>query len=248
MKCIIVGYKGLIGEEITKRINCEWVGVEKEDNIFYVKEKIDFIIHLASNCIIREVIKSPALGFLNSIINYQVLEYARLNNIKKVIYFSSSRVLHKERNPYTASKIQGEELCKAYKDCYGIDYLIIRPETVWSNNDKHERVITNWINRAKNNEDIIVYGDERKELSPIHVETFVEEYLKAQEEFLNDSRSYSFNLSGSVRKVKDIINIIKNRYNSNSKVIYKEQELAQPQQSEKENIKRINDFEEKLWK
>lgn len=244
MKGLLIGHQGMIGKEICKHLD-DYIGVGRGDNIFNVKEKVDYILHLGSNCIIRDIIKNPYLSLENDLINFAVLEFARQNKIPKVIYFSSSRVLHRERNPYISSKLLGEELCKAYNSCYGLDYLIVRPECVWSHDDKHERVITNWINRAKNNEDIIVYGDKRKELTPINVKTFVQEYLKEQNAFLNDNRSYDYNLSGSIRTAKEVIDIIKEKYNSNSNVIWKDAELAQPQQSKNEDyIKRINDFRE----
>jgi nucleoside-diphosphate-sugar epimerase len=252
MKAIIIGHEGMIGKELCKQFPHEYIGVGRKDSIWDdrkslddVKEKVDFIVHLASNCIIRDVIKEPFLALENILTNYKVFEYARNKGIKKIIYFSSSRVTHEERNPYTTSKLLGEELCKSYNQCYGIDYLIIRPETVWSMDDKHNRVITSWINKAKNNEDIIVYGNENKELSPIHVKPFVEEYLKWQELFLRNDICSEQNISGEVMTVKEITDILKRKYNSDSKVIYKESEKAQPQYCNKDGIK-IKGFEEYL--
>lgn len=245
MKGLIIGHEGMIGKELCKQFPHEYIGVGRKDTIWDIKEPVDFIVHLAANCLIRDVIKEPFLALENILTNYKVFEYARNKGIKKVIYFSSSRVTHEERNPYTTSKLLGEELCKSYNQCYGINYLIIRPETIWSMDDKHNRVITNWINKAKNNEDIIVYGNKDKELSPLNVKPFVKEYLRWQEMFLMSDICAVKEISGEVMSVEKITNILKSKYNSNSKIIYKEPEKAQPQTCDLSGIK-IKGFEEYL--
>ena len=247
MKGIIVGYKGMIGKRIVESLE-DWVGVGREDNIWDLpKDNYDFIIHLGANCIIRDVIKNPKLAKDNIDITYNVFEFARVNGIKKIIYFSSSRVEHDETNPYVVSKRFGEEMCKAYKECYGIDYLIIRPECVWSEDDKHERVITSWINRAKRNEDILVYGDANKRLSPVYVTGFVKEYLLEQETFLNGCFCKVVSISGRVRYVKEITELIKRRFKSDSKVLFLDAEVSQPQFCNLPDII-LGDFEEDLWR
>ena len=229
MKGIIIGYKGMIGKRIVKNLR-NWVGIGREDNIWDLpKDNYDFIIHLGANCIIREIIKNPKLAKDNIDTTYNVFEFARVNGIKKIIYFSSSRVEHDETNPYVVSKRFGEEMAKAYKECYDIDYLIIRPECVWSEDDKHNRVITNWINNAKNNEDIIVFGDRTKRLSPVYVSDFVNEYLQEQERFLLGDYDKVISISGRALSVTYITDTIKRTLESSSKVIYKEPEISQPQ-------------------
>jgi UDP-glucose 4-epimerase len=240
MRYLIFGDEGLIGTELKNQL-FYYDGVEKGKPI--PDKEYDCIIHLAANCIIRDVILNPELAKENVDATYKIFEYARQNNIRKIVYFSSSRVTHQESNPYISSKVFGESLCKAYYDAYGIDYIIIRPETVWSKGDKHKRVITAWIEAAKANEEIMVFGNKRKILSPIHVSSFVQVFLKILNNFmkgLNEQRIYS--ISGRPRTAEDIIKTIKEAYNSDSKVFYGSPELTQPQEQTKSDIS-VDDLE-----
>ena len=169
MKFLVTGSRGLIGNSVVKRLRKDGHKVnafDKGDRLPTVS--VDMIIHCAANCIIRDIVKDPELAKDNINITSDVLEYARTNDVKKIIMFSSSRVVHKDKhNPYIASKRFCEELTKAYKKCYDIDYIIIRPETVWGINENNVRVMRNWIDKVKKNKDVIVFGDENKKLSPL---------------------------------------------------------------------------------
>lgn len=143
MKFIISGHKGLIGRFLKKRLENEGhecvlaLDQRDEENPLDIKEidkfneKADMFFHLAANCKINKCIAEPEWAFDNVLGVYHTLEYCRKNNIKKFVNFSSTRVLYPEKNSYTSAKIYREELCKAYKKCYDIDYIIIRPSTVY---------------------------------------------------------------------------------------------------------------------
>jgi UDP-glucose 4-epimerase len=229
MRFLIFGDQGLIGTEIKKQIKGEFVGVDKNTDSIPAGQ-FDCIIHLAANCIIREVIENPEFARDNVLITHEIFELAREKNIKKIVYFSSSRVLNSELNPYSASKLYGENLCKAYKDCYGIDYIIIRPETVWSMEDKHKRVITAWIEAAKQNKDIVIYGNKDKELSPIHVESFVKEFIPILNNFVEGKEHKNiYGIAGMPINVMELIEKIKKHFDSKSHVVMMKAEKTQPQ-------------------
>ncbi len=84
------------------------------------------------------------------------LESARLNNLKKVVFASSSAVYgfgigggiaedmpHKTNGipapaaAYGSSKIIGEQLCRMYQQKYGLDYLALRFSTVYGEGQHH---------------------------------------------------------------------------------------------------------------
>ena len=169
MKFMITGHLGLIGTALKKRLEdnenqCVLkMDLRDGDDIHYdmptTKYNADVMFHLASNCKINKCIESPEWAFENVIGIHKVLEFCRKNNIKKIVSFSSSRVLSPERNPYTASKIYMEELCKSYSKCYGIEYIIIRPSTVYGPfNDKTHRLVDIWIRAALNGNNLKIYG------------------------------------------------------------------------------------------
>ena len=231
MNILITGHKGLIGShlfrELSKYHNVS--GIDLYDCDYNNKtKKYDVIIHCAAHCLIREVIKTPGLALENINSTFSTLELAKIHKAK-FIYFSSSRVEHNQHNPYIASKRAGEELVKAYAKCYGIEYIIIRPETVWGRtNDNYKRVIPQWIETIKNNRVVTIYGDKNKQLSPIHVEDFVEIFIEVLENF-NTYKGQEISISGRILKAVNIVKMIGKFYNRTPKIRFKPAEKTQPQ-------------------
>ncbi len=241
MNIVLTGSRGLIGSllkeklereghkiilEIDKRIgkDSDYLEHHKLDGF----EKADMIIHASAYCKIRETIEKPELGHINALSTYKVLEFCRKNKIPKFVFFSSSRVLDKEANPYTAGKMYGEELCRAYHDCYGINYLIIRPSTVYGPFwDKTRRLVHIFITSALKNEDLVIYGDpETKTLDFTYVDDFVDGVLLAMKHEWNKE----YNISGGEEyRVYDLAKFIIQETGSQSKIKIELMEIAQPQ-------------------
>jgi len=248
IKILITGHKGLIGSELYKRFKDthEVDGVDRGDNL--QNKQYDLIIHCAANCIIRDIIQNPELALENVNYTCNLMEFARRNSCKKVVMFSSSRVHHPEENPYTVGKKYNEAIAKAYKECYGIDYIIVRPETVWGANDNPVRAIPVWINNALNNKSIMIYGDESKEMPPVHITDFADRLIPTIHEFAEGKNEKDiYTITGSVMKVGEMIDIIKKHTNSQSEVIFKNKETAQPQQCIRNSENDIeNKFEQRF--
>lgn len=237
---LVTGSKGLIGSELMKRFP-EAVGIDKGDKI--PNDRFEVIIHCAANCVIREVIKNPELAKENVDFSFQILEKARRDR-SKIILFSSSRVTGEE-NPYVTSKKFMEDLALAYKNCYNLRYIIIRPETVWSRDEKNRRVINTWIDAVKDNNPIVVYGNEDKELPPIQVTEFVKIFLDIFNKF--DEFVYkTLTISGQPRKVTEIINAIGDYYNKTPNIKFEDPEPTQPQKCNGADITGEIPFEEQL--
>ena len=240
MKIGLTGHCGLIGTFLKNRLlsegheivlemdNRDGTPIDALENISDMKNKIDLLIHMADFCKINKCVRTPALGHINGINAYRVMEFCRKNEVPRVIYFSSSRVLSPEKNPYTAGKKYGEELCKAYSDCYGIKYLIIRPSTVYGAfDDKTGRVIDIYLRDSLNNRDLVIYGDiETKTLDFTHVNDFVDGVMLA----IKGEWNTDYNISGEEEvKLYDLAKMIIEKTGSNSKIISKPAETAQPQ-------------------
>ncbi len=232
---LITGHKGLIGGEIYNRLKKKY-NVYGYDNLRDIKSKSNlnnkihyhYIIHCAANCVIRDIIEHPEKSLENIILNYKVMELARKYH-SKIVLFSSSRANHKNINPYVVSKLYLENLARAYKECYNLDYIIIRPETVWGyKRDNPVRVIPNWINCAKKNKDIIIYGPKDKELPPVRVDDFTTAFLEIFDNF-EKNKNKTFAICGYPQKAEDIANQIIKKFKSKSKIVFKPQELSQPQ-------------------
>jgi len=239
MNIILTGHSGLIGSYLKKRLEQEGhkivLDIDKREGkeVAILEDlklpNIDMVIHAAAICKINRCIENPGLAYNNGLDTYRVLEFCRKNKVRKIVYFSSSRVLSKEKNPYTASKIYGEELCKAYKDCYGIEYVIIRPSTVYGPAlDKTKRLMHLFIVNALLNKDLEVYGDpETKTLDFTYVEDFVDGVMLA---IKNKEWNKEYNISGEGESnIKELAEFIINETDSKSQIKIKDAEIAQPQ-------------------
>jgi len=231
---LITGHVGLIGGEIYNRLkyknNIYGYDLKDKKSLSNLSKniKFDYIIHCAAKCIIRDCIKDPNQSLDNIIINQKIMELAKKNK-SKLLLFSSGRTNHRYLNPYVVSKLHLENLAKSYKECYNLDYIIIRPETVWGyKRDNPIRAIPNWINCAKNNKDIIIYGPKDKELPPIRVDLFINEFIKIFNNF-EKYKNKTYVICGFPQKARNIARQIIKKYKSKSKIIFKQSELSQPQ-------------------
>ena len=236
----MTGHKGLIGSFLLERLKKEGhepvLLIDKRDGCDVadigkaeLKEKADMVIHLASFCKVNKIIDNPQLAFDNNVLNtYKVLEFCRKNEIPKIIFTSSSRILEKEKNPYTASKIYGEELCKGYSQCYGIDYVIIRPSTVYGSfDDKTNRLVDIFIRNAIEGKELKIYGDEGKPLDFTNIDDFIEGLMVAMKQ-----RNKEFNIaSGRATRVSYVADLVIKEAGKGTKVCLPP-ETAQPQHVE----------------
>src|SRR3989338_1336192 len=199
MRFVMTGHEGLIGSFLLKRLKQRGdrpiLLIDKrsgnsmnELDKFEIKEKIDLFIHFGAFCKINKTIENPDLAFENNVLaTYKVLEFCRKNKIPKIIFTSSSRVLEPEKNPYTASKIYGEELVKAYSQCYNIEYVIIRPSTVYGPfNDLTSRLLDIFIFNSLQDKELKIYGNENKPLDFTYIDDFIDGFLLAMKQINKD--------------------------------------------------------------
>ncbi len=242
MNIVVTGEKGLIGTFLKDRLEREGheivMGCDLRDgkNILDMRDlkidgRVDLIIHCAAFCKINQTVKNPENSHLNDADGtFSVLEFCRKNNIPRIVNFSSSRVLSKEKNPYTAAKLYGEELCKGYHDSYGIDYLIIRPSTVYAPFwDKTARLMHIFITNALQGKDLEIYGNPKtKTLDFTYIDDFVDGVMLA---INNKEWNREYNIGGNEEyNIYNLAEFIIKETGSKSKIIVKEPETSQPQE------------------
>lgn len=234
----MTGHRGLIGTFLMKRLqergNKPVLLVDKREgrdivNIssFKLEDRADMLIHLASFCKINKTIEDPRLAFRNNVFGMdKVMEFCRENKIPKIVFTSSSRILSPEKNPYTASKIYGEELVRGYSQCYDIDFTIIRPSTVYGPfNDETKRLMDVFMLNALSGEELKIFGDKKKTLDFTYIDDFVDGTILAMAQ-----RNEDFDISGgrgvSVDYVADLIISLAGK----GKKVFCPAEKAQPQE------------------
>ena len=238
----ITGNKGLIGTFLKERLNKEGhrcvLAIDRREGFdindlllkeYELTETPNVFLHFAAQCRINEAIAKPILPHRNNVDGIlSVLEFCRKNKIQKVVVASTSRILSPERNPYVASKIYCEELTKAYHDCYDLEYLIIRPSTVYGPYyDETSRLINNFLVSAFKNEDLRIYGSMFKTLDFTYIDDFVDGVMLV----MNNDWNKTYNISGDKEvNINDLAKEIRNKVRSKSKIMFYQPEIAQPQQ------------------
>ena len=116
------------------------IDIRNYNDIEVLFEGVDFVFHLAAESRIQPAIENPTEAVeINVVGTCNVLQAARLHNVKRVIYSSTSAAYGLKNpiplredmpkdclNPYSVSKTAGEELCKMYSDIYGLDTVMFR--------------------------------------------------------------------------------------------------------------------------
>ena len=141
-------------------------------------EKCDYIIHGASNASPNKITKEPVETMAGNFIGMKLLlEYARRENVKRVLYVSSSEVYGRKegskpfqeeeygfidilnsRSSYSVGKRAAETLCASYADEYGVDSVIVRPGHIYGPTavESDNRVSSAWAYSAARGQNIVM--------------------------------------------------------------------------------------------
>lgn len=254
-KILITGSSGTIGTRLFERLlekGYKIVGFDKKKNKWHptlnkltitgdllqkshlekIPKDIDLIIHLAANPRVYDLVVKPDLALENIVLTHNVLDFARLHNIKKVI-FSSSREVYGNRtktvskeedvdislceSAYAASKISSEALLTSFLECYGINYIICRFSNVYGMYDESDRFLPKLIKDAKRGKDITIFGKD-KVLDFTYLDDCVDGTVRCVEQF-ETAKNNVFNIaSGAAEKLVTVAGIIKRKLHSTSKI------------------------------
>jgi UDP-glucose 4-epimerase len=156
----------------------------------------DIVIHLAALIDVAASVSNPALTHeVNVTGTLNVLQAAAKNNVKRVVFASSTAVYGDPKDmpikestnlqpisPYAASKAASEAYCTAFRDCYGLDAISLRFFNVYglgNENNPYSGVITKFLLKALKSEGLTVYGDGEQTRDFIHVSDVVTAILCA---------------------------------------------------------------------
>lgn len=193
---------------------------------------VDLVIHLAANARVYNLVVDPSLALDNIEMTFNILEFVRLNDIKKIFFASSREVygnsakitrneedvhLSQCESPYTASKISGEALISGYRHCYGIDAVILRFSNVYGMYDSSDRVIPLFIKQCLHEQDIVVYGDS-KILDFTYIDDCVTGIVQAIDDF-NRIKNEVYNLAyGEGTSIVEVARRIQSQFGSKNTI------------------------------
>ncbi|OLA94344.1 MAG: epimerase [Candidatus Melainabacteria bacterium LEY3_CP_29_8] len=138
------------------------------------ENKIDVVVHIAASAGVRPSIDKPLDYVKNNIEGtVNILEVMKENNVKKIVFASSSSIYGncKEEifsedlkvtepiSPYAASKSACEQFLYTYSKLYDIQVVALRFFTVFGPRQRPDLAIRKFIDLIKENKPIPVYGD-----------------------------------------------------------------------------------------
>jgi UDP-glucose 4-epimerase len=154
---------------------------------------VDVIFHLAAQIHVDRSIIEPKLTYdINVVGTQNILEIARVHDVEKVIYASTSEVYGSAQyspmdedhplcapHPYGASKIAADRMCHAYNETYGLNVCIVRPFNLYGPRQKdsgYGGAISLFTKRALSGQPPIIYGDGTQTRDYTYVEDIVKGY------------------------------------------------------------------------
>lgn len=196
---LVTGSSGTIGTALTTRLlaaGYETVGVDIEPNpwlesvdkrtiVADLREQeeletlptdVDIIVHLGAHARVHDLVKQPELARENIDITFNILEFARQNDIPRFVFASSREVygngtgvvndeeatrVDESESPYSASKASGEALVASFEACYDLSASILRFSNVYGRYDSSDRVIPLFITKSARGEPLTVYGEHK---------------------------------------------------------------------------------------
>ena len=209
----------------------------EEINKIIKDKQIEQIYHLAAIVSVQESIQNPLLSNeVNVKGTLNILESARINSVKRVVFSSSAAVygdeptqpkneisITKPISPYGYEKLMGEQYMKLYSELYGVETISLRYFNVYgerqSATSDYSGVISIFEKKFKDTEQPNIYGDGEQYRDFVYVKDVAKANIKAMN---------TPNISGEVfcvgtsRKVSinDLITILNHKYSKNIKANY----------------------------
>lgn len=247
LKIVITGGSGFIGTHL-----CNYLGKNHQISIFDIKESTDstfsfiqgdildqeqcntalrgcdVVIHLAAMVGVEKTEKNPIATLDFNIIGTKyILESCVKNNVKKIIFSSSSEAYGEPQKipisendvlspitTYGLSKLVSEEYVKSYGKIHNLNYTIVRLFNVYGPNQSDDFVITRFIKSALENKPIILHNGGDQIRAFCHVFDICDAFSK----ILTNGDNEIFNIGNNTEplSIKQLSELIISLTNSSS--------------------------------
>lgn len=178
--------------------------IREVDILNAAMEGADYVFHLAALWLLQ-CLDYPRSAFdVNIGGTFNVLEACVNHNVKKLVYSSSASVYgdaletpmtedhpFNNRTFYGATKIAGEQMCRAFHERYGLDYVGLRYMNVYGPRQDYKgayiAVISKILDRIDQGLPPVVYGDGSQSYDFIYVEDIARANICALKSSATDS-------------------------------------------------------------
>ncbi|MFQ5484138.1 MAG: SDR family oxidoreductase [Desulfobacterales bacterium] len=163
--------------EVKDRINFFEADIRDQEVLNRATKGCDIIFHQAARVSVPMTIEHPVeSAMINDVGTLMVLEAARMEDVKKVVFASTCAVygddpgLPKDENmflrpmsPYAVHKLAGEHYCRLYHDLHRIETVCLRYFNVFGPkqdpSSPYSGVISIFMTKAVSGETPVIYGD-----------------------------------------------------------------------------------------
>ncbi|MBI2125422.1 NAD-dependent epimerase/dehydratase family protein [Candidatus Woesearchaeota archaeon] len=212
-RILVTGGSGMIGNEVVKQllraghkvhvldlypIKIEGIthfkgSILEKESIMHAIDSCEYVVHFAALLGVANSTRNPLECLdVNILGTRNVLECCVANNIKRIIFSSSSEVygdalrvpikeeeVFQPKSEYGASKVVGEEYIKAFSKKFNLDYVILRFFGVYGPLQVNNFVVPLFVHNVLNDIPLQVYGDGKQIRAFTHVEDVAAATVKA---------------------------------------------------------------------
>jgi len=248
-KLLVTGGNGLVGSSIICDVK---IGKQydlrniEETNKMFVYHKPTHVIHCAGKVggLSANMNYKGEFFYDNIMINTNVIESARLHNVKKLVSFLSTCLFpdnieypitekkihlgepHFSNYPYAYAKRMADIQIRAYREQYGLEYVSVIPTNIYGPNDNFSldtghvipMLLHKMYNAQRENTDFVVWGSG----NPLREFIYSKDVAKLSEwalENYNESEPIIFSNSNEI-SIKDLVDLLVNEFNFKGKVIF----------------------------
>jgi len=177
------------------------------------KITFDAIFHLAAKAGVRPSIENAHDYYQTNVMGtLNLLEFARINRIRKFVFASSSSVYGnnprvpwseddfdlKPISPYAASKLAAEDMGQVYRHLHGIQFIALRLFTVFGPRQRPDLAIHKFYQQITEGKPITLFGDGKTRRDYTYVSDIVKGFYTA---LAYEGKETIFNI-GSSRPVQ----------------------------------------------
>ncbi|MBB4079010.1 GDP-L-fucose synthase [Lewinella aquimaris] len=170
-KIYVAGHRGMVGSAIVRKLRADGydnlitrtsreldLRDQRAVNEFFATERPEYVFLAAAKVggIMANNVYRGQFLYDNLMIEANVIEAARVNEVKKLQFLGSSCIypklapqpltedalltgpLEPTNEPYAIAKITGIKLCDAYRAQYGCDFISVMPTNLYGPNDNYD--------------------------------------------------------------------------------------------------------------